>query len=141
MGKWMSGLENQKSHVSGATKTTETAKSHEKGVFVVSVAPSAGHFENLEGVSQETQAGVVSPQGHRYGATTTTETAKRKAPPAAVADDELDRQLLDAATRCCDYWNDGAEARAQMVAEIRATPLHHRQELLEYFQAWYGKPK
>ena len=33
------------SDVSGATKTTETAKSHEKGVFVVSVAPSAGHLQ------------------------------------------------------------------------------------------------
>ncbi len=66
---------------------------------------------------------------------------KRIAPPAAVADDELDCQLLGAAMRCCDYWKDGPEARAQMVAEIRATPRDQRQDLLEYFQAWYGKPK
>lgn len=64
-----------------------------------------------------------------------------KATPVASVGDELDHQLLHAAMRCCDYWSDGPEARAQMVAEIRATPQHHRQELLEHFQAWYGKPK
>lgn len=67
--------------------------------------------------------------------------AKRKAPPAAVADDELDRQLLEAAMSCCDHWKDGPEARTQMVAEIRATPRHQRQDLLDHFQTWYGKPK
>ena len=66
---------------------------------------------------------------------------ERKAPQVAAACDDLDSKLLEAAMRCCDYWNDGAEARAQMVAEIRATSRHHRQELLEHFQAWYGKPK
>ena len=64
-----------------------------------------------------------------------------KATQVPAAGDELDCKLLEVAMRCCDYWNDGAEARAQMVADIRATPQHHRQELLEYFQAWYGKPK
>jgi hypothetical protein len=137
----MSGFENQKSPDTHAAKPTEPPQREQSEGFVGFVAPSPGHFENLEGTRQETQAGVVSPKSHHYGATKPTETAKRKALPAAVADDELDRQLLDAAMRCCDYWNDGAEARAQMVAEIRATPQHHRQELLEYFQAWYGKPK
>lgn len=59
----------------------------------------------------------------------------------AAALDELDRQLLKAAMRCCDHWKDSPEARAQMVAEIRATPRDQRQDLLEHFQAWYGKPK
>lgn len=68
-------------------------------------------------------------------------TAKRIAPSAAIADDELDRQLLEAAMSCCDYWKDGPEARAQMVAEIRATPRHQRQDLLDHFQVRYGKPK
>jgi hypothetical protein len=66
---------------------------------------------------------------------------KHKATPVASVSNELDRELLEAAMRCCDHWNDGPEARAQMVADIRATPQHHRQELLEHFQAWYGKPK
>jgi hypothetical protein len=66
---------------------------------------------------------------------------ERDAPQVAAVVDELDCKLLEVAMRCCDYWNDGAEPRAQMVADIRATPQHHRQELLEYFQAWYGKPK
>jgi hypothetical protein len=61
--------------------------------------------------------------------------------PIAAARDELDRQLLEATMRCCDYWNDSPEARAQMVAEIRAIPRDQRQDLLEHFQAWYGKPK
>lgn len=66
---------------------------------------------------------------------------QRKSMPIAAARDELDRQLLEAAMRCCDHWKDGPEARAQMVAEIRATPRDQRQNLLEHFQAWYGKPK
>jgi hypothetical protein len=67
--------------------------------------------------------------------------SKRTAPPVVIADADLDHRLFEAAMRCCDHWNDGPEARAQMVADIRATPQHHRQELLEHFQAWYGKPK
>lgn len=66
---------------------------------------------------------------------------ERMAPQVVASSDELDGNLLVAAMRCCDYWNDGAEARAQMAAEIRATPRHQRQELLEHFQARYGKPK
>jgi hypothetical protein len=67
--------------------------------------------------------------------------AKRTAPTVTVPDDDLDRQLFEAAMRCCDHWNDDPEARAQMVADIRATPQLHRKELLEHLQAWYGKPK
>lgn len=66
---------------------------------------------------------------------------ERKSTQIAAACDELDRQLLEAAMRCCDHWKDGPEARAQMVAEIRATSRDQRQDLLEHFQAWYGKPK
>jgi hypothetical protein len=66
---------------------------------------------------------------------------KRKETSTATSGDELEHQLLEAAMRCCDYWNDGQEARAQMVIDIRATPEHHRQELLEHLQSWYGKPK
>jgi hypothetical protein len=68
-------------------------------------------------------------------------TLERKSMQIAAACDELDRQLLEAAMRCCDHWKDGPEARAQMVAEIRATRRDQRQDLLEHFQAWYGKPK
>lgn len=64
-----------------------------------------------------------------------------KAPQVDATGSELDSKLLEAAIRCSDFWNDGAEARAQMVAEIRATPRDQRQDLLEHFQAWYGKPK
>ena len=62
--------------------------------------------------------------------------------PASVlgANGELDR-LLAAAMRCCDYWNDGQAARAEMVADIKATPQDLRQDLLEHFLTTYGKSK
>jgi hypothetical protein len=70
------------------------------------------------------------------------EEPKRMAPPKAVNDDsELERQLLDAAMRCCDPWNDGPAAKAEMVADIKATPQHLRQDLLEHFLSAYGKAK
>jgi hypothetical protein len=128
MGKWMSGLQSQKSSDTHATKTTKMPEPHGEGDFVVSVAPTPEHFGKSKVKRMAAYARQQPP-------------AKREAPVAAVANDELDRQLLEAAMRCCDYWNDGPEARAQMVADIRATPQHHRQELLEHFQAWYEKSK
>jgi len=136
MGKWMSGLENQKRPVSGATKTTETAKPHDKGVFVVSVAPTQGHFENLEGARQETQAAVVSPKSHRYGATKTTETAKRSPPP-----DDLWPRLEAIANKCCDHWRDSPERRAEMLADLRAMTPDWQRHWIEHLEASYGKPK
>jgi hypothetical protein len=37
-------------------------------------------------------------------------------------EDALDGKLLEAAIRGCDFWNDGIAARAEMVADIKATP-------------------
>lgn len=54
---------------------------------------------------------------------------------------ELERQLIEAAMRACDYWGDSAQARAEMVADIKATPRHLRQNLLEHFLVAYGKAK
>lgn len=57
------------------------------------------------------------------------------------ADTNLERQLLDAAMRACDFWSDSQAARAEMTADIKATPQHLRQGLLEHFLAAYGKAK
>ena len=54
---------------------------------------------------------------------------------------ELERQLLKAAMCACDFWGDSQTARAEMVADIKATPSNRRQELLEHFLAAYGKAK
>ena len=54
---------------------------------------------------------------------------------------ELERQLIEAAMRACDYWGDSDQARAEMVADIKATPQHLRQDLLEHFLVAYGKAK
>ncbi|MGR4870095.1 hypothetical protein ACIPRI_14675 [Variovorax sp. LARHSF232] len=52
---------------------------------------------------------------------------QRKA--AAQADD-----LMRAAMRCCDAHGDGPEGRAEMLADIQATPLHLRADLLDHFR-------
>ena len=54
---------------------------------------------------------------------------------------ELEHQLVEAAMRVCDYWGDSDQARAEMVADIKATPQHLRQDLLEHFLVAYGKAK
>ena len=46
--------------------------------------------------------------------------------------------LLAAAMRCCDAFNDGPAARAQMRRDILDTPPELQQDLLDYFKAHYG---
>ncbi len=60
---------------------------------------------------------------------------------APVAEVNLERQLLAAAMQICDYWGDSDHARAEMVADIKATPHHLRQDLLDHFISTYGKAK
>ena len=45
--------------------------------------------------------------------------------------------LIAAALRACDAFNDGTEARAQMVRDIEATPPELREDLLAYFSRKY----
>jgi hypothetical protein len=62
--------------------------------------------------------------------------------PAPVDEDpELTPQLLETALRACDFWGDSQAARAEMVADIKATPQHLRQDLLDHFLCAYGKAK
>lgn len=45
----------------------------------------------------------------------------------------LTHHLLVAAMRRCDQFNDNAAAREAMRADVLATPLHLRRDLLDYF--------
>ena len=44
-------------------------------------------------------------------------------------------QLLEAAMRRCDQFNDGDKARQDMREQILEVPPHQRQDLLDYFNA------
>lgn len=48
--------------------------------------------------------------------------------------------LIAAAMRACDHWNDSPAARQQMVKDCLDTPPELRQELLDYFSTNYQKP-
>ncbi len=54
---------------------------------------------------------------------------------------ELEKELLEAARRVCDFWGDSQAARAEMFADIKAAPPHLHQDLLEHFLSAYGKAK
>ena len=136
MGKWMSRLETSKSPGDAPAKTTKTPEMRSDRVSVVSVAPPTGNFQKSGGWNVAVQA-----QPHKAERPTPVMHEAPPTPgPASVlgANGELDR-LLAAAMRCCDYWNDGQAARAEMVADIKATPQDLRQDLLEHFLTTYGK--
>lgn len=50
-------------------------------------------------------------------------------------------ELLDAAMRACDAWNDTAQARDQMRRECLETPPHLRADLLDHFNNTYPDRK
>jgi hypothetical protein len=43
--------------------------------------------------------------------------------------------LLDAAMRVCDLYGDGEVARADMRADVLATPSHLQPDLLDHFES------
>ena len=45
----------------------------------------------------------------------------------------LAADLMAAAMRRCDHFNDGEKAREDMRQDVLATPAHLQQDLLEYF--------
>jgi hypothetical protein len=50
-------------------------------------------------------------------------------------------ELLDAAMRACDAWNDTAQARDQMRRECLETPPHLRADLLAHLTNQYPKDR
>jgi len=101
-----------------ATATTATFATHE---------PVIAHNESSNEPSVATVATVaVAKQPNQM------------ALPQEVNDGfELDRHLLEAAMRACDFWGDGQVARAEMFADVKATPHHLRKDLLEHFLSTY----
>lgn len=53
----------------------------------------------------------------------------------------LTHELLQAAMRACDHWNDSPAAREQMRQDCLNTPPHLRAELLALFRKQYGSNK
>lgn len=53
----------------------------------------------------------------------------------------LTHQLLQAAMRVCDHWNDSPAAREQMRQDCLNTPPHLRAELLALLRKQYGSNK
>lgn len=51
----------------------------------------------------------------------------------------LMQELMDAAMRACDYWQDSPEARLQMRFDVWNTPPDQREDLLDYFRSEYGE--
>ena len=98
-----------------ATATTATFATHE---------PVIAHNESSNEPSVATVAVAKQPN--------------QMAKPQEVNDGfELDRHLLEAAMRTCDFWGDGQVARAEMFADVKATPHHLRKDLLEHFLSTY----
>lgn len=50
-------------------------------------------------------------------------------------------ELISAAMRACDVWNDSTEAREQMRRECAEIPAHLRADLLVHFRKTYPCPK
>ena len=65
------------------------------------------------------------------------------APVATVAapPNDLWPRLEAMANKCCDHWQDSAERRAEMLADLRAMTPDWQRHWIEHLEASYGKPK
>lgn len=52
--------------------------------------------------------------------------------------DPLLQQLMNAAMKACDYWQDSHQARLEMRLDIWTTPPELRADLLKHFRTEYG---
>ncbi|VTU36231.1 hypothetical protein [Variovorax sp. PBL-E5] len=52
--------------------------------------------------------------------------------------DRLTADLIAGAMRACDRHGDGPAARADMVRDCNATPIHLQADLLDHFRQTYG---
>lgn len=59
----------------------------------------------------------------------------------SITSHRLMRELLKSAMRCCDHFQDGLQARADMTQQCRETPPHLAEDLLNYFKKTYGVKK
>jgi len=117
MGKWTTRLETSKSSCTQPREPREPLDQKGLGGFLGSIVRPLDHFQESSGVSSEITKTILSKP--------------------ADENSELDRQLLEAAIRACDFWGDSQAARIEMVADIKATPHHLRKDLLEHFLSTY----
>ena len=57
--------------------------------------------------------------------------------PHPIEDQPTIKDLLAAAKRACDHWDDSLAARRQMRDECLAVPPHLRAELIQHFEETY----
>jgi len=102
------------------------ANAHEIGLTYVTVDATPVQFSSCADVKKSALKVALS---------------SRTLASAPAIHDKLMGQLLAAAMRACDFWGDSQAARAEMVADIKATPHHLHQDLLDHFLSSYGKAK
>lgn len=107
----------------------------------VNATPAQQPCRNLREVwvRSATTAATHAQQAPELGATST---KKEGAPSCVTVASELTahrtmKQLLQAAMRACDHWNDSDEAREEMRRQCLETPPHLRADLLEHFNRQY----
>jgi hypothetical protein len=121
MGRWTARLETQESSDNQPRKPIEPLEQKAPEGFLGSIGRAIGHLPESANARSE----ITKPL-----------------PSVPVDEDhDLSRHLLEAAMLACDFWGDSQTARAEMVADIKATPSNRHQELLEHFLAAYGKAK
>ncbi len=97
-------------------------------------------FEELQACGVDLE---VSPDGKSLSAPANTLTPQQRAQVIAhkaellrlvLESNHITRQLLQAAMRVCDHWNDSPAAREQMRQDCLNTPPNLRADLLAHFK-------
>ena len=101
------------------TGHTSTDKTDERGVLSVMSVPPGALLAKQQGVSSVSSVGVMTIFGNRL----------------------LAADLMAAAMRRCDHFNDSEVAREAMRQDVLATPAHLQQDLLDYFNEINQKTK
>ena len=60
--------------------------------------------------------------------------------PEAIDQNPSIQDLLAAAMRACDHWNDSPPAREQMRRDLAAVPPEHQADLMAHFDRTYPAP-
>ena len=118
MGRWTARLETQESSDNQPRKPIEPLEQKAPEGFLGSIGRALGHLSESANKKQS-------------------EMTKPLLPAPVEEYPELTRQLLEAAMRACDFWGDGQVAKAEMFADVKATPHHLRKDLLEHFLSTY----
>lgn len=116
-----------------------TDKTDERGVLTVSSVPSGRVYEFPQGVSSvlavPTQGLCEKTQFPDAGVSSVSSVGVVALFENCIPADEL----IEAAMRACDHWNDSAAAREQMRRECLDTPIHLRAELRDHFIKAYPR--